>query len=378
MILLGVNTGSSSVRLALWEARGDRPLALARVPATSDPAAALSPFLEGRSVDAIVHRVVHGGSALVDPCRIDDAVRAEIARLVPLAPLHNPRALTWIDGCRAALPTTPQIAVFDTAFFARLPEVATLYALPRALTRRAGLRRYGFHGLAHRSMWEAWRRTRARGDSDRVITIQLGGGCSMAAIVDGRAIETSMGMTPLGGLMMQTRPGDLDPGVLLHLINECDVAPTELARMLAEESGLRGVSGRTGEVRELLPLEAAGDEDARRALALYVHRARAQLGAFLVQLGALGGVDAILFGGGVGEHEPQIRARILAGMEWCGVRLDARASQIDAGASQIDAGASQGLVRLHHEASRVAVYVAAVDEERLLRDDAVLLLERKP
>jgi acetate kinase len=321
MNLLTVNTGSSSVRLAAFD-RECRLLADARNPyiAGESAVAELRLFLDKQNlidIGLVVHRVVHGGRTLTRPCLIDRKVETEIRRLIPLAPLHNPRALAWIDACRDVMGDgLPQIAVFDTAFYADLPEAAASYALPRGLCEQHGLRRYGFHGLAHQAMWEYWRERQPRSATARVISLQLGAGCSASAVVDGKPRDTSMGFSPLEGLMMATRCGDIDPGLLLYLQKSEQPNPAGLERLLNEASGLLGVSGLSGDMRVLLESD---HPDARRAIDLYCYRARKYIGAYMA---ALGGADAILFGGGVGENAPSIRAQILQGMEWCGIRLD--------------------------------------------------------
>lgn len=354
MTLLTVNAGSSSIRLALFAA--DATTRLSQVHYAGDevgggaaPAQWLHAFL-GAHADrptAAVHRIVHGGSRLTAPCRIDAAVRAEIERLAPLAPLHNPVALRWYDACVAALgPEVPQVAVFDTAFYAALPAVAATYALPRALSERHGVRRYGFHGLAHAAMWQHWRRLQpAASDGGRVISLQLGAGCSVTAIAQGRPIDTSMGFTPLEGLVMATRCGDLDPGIASFLQKAEALSPAALENLLTHESGLRGLAG-DGDMRALL---ARDDAAARGAIELYCYRARKYIGAYMA---ALGGVDAVLFGGGVGEHAAAIRSRILAPLAGLGFVLDEEANTRAAGdAAKISAAGS-----------RVALWVIPTDE----------------
>jgi acetate kinase len=361
--VLTVNTGSSSVRLAAFSLEGEL---LSRVASGhfsgnwNDPVAMLRAFLKGHGIEAVAavaHRVVHGGARLTEPCRIDDTVAAEIERLVPLAPLHNPRALEWIRACRALFGAeTAQVAVFDTAFYAALPEVAATYALPRALRARHGIRRYGFHGLAHEAMWRRWRELRPDlRAGGRVISLQLGAGCSITAIRDGQAVDTSMGFSPLEGLVMATRSGDVDPGLLLFLQRAEGLTPERMERLLNEEAGLLGLSGTSGDMRALLD---ADDADARLAVDIYCYRARKYVGAYLA---ALGGADAILFGGGVGEQAPEVRGRILSGLEGLGIALDADANRAAIGAEMC----------ISRSSSATGVWVIPVDEAVILAQAAL-------
>jgi acetate kinase len=249
--------------------------------------------------------VVHGGTRLTASCWLDRDAEREIERLAPLAPLHNPHALAWIAACRAQFGrAVPQAAMFDTAFFASLPRFASTYALPAALTGHGELRRFGFHGLAHQSMLAAWGQGQGR-----LITVQLGSGCSIAAIRDSQAVDTSMGFTPLEGLVMSTRSGDVDPGLLLHLQVAGGHSAERLAEVLSHQSGLLGLSSRSSDMRALL---AADDPASALAIEIYCYRVRKYIGAYLA---ALNGADAILFGGGVGENAPAIRERILSDLD---------------------------------------------------------------
>jgi acetate kinase len=359
--VLTVNTGSSSVRLAAFAPPGLAKIAEAHHDTHGgDAAGLLRAFLELHAlsdVSVAAHRVVHGGGQLTAPCVVDASVEAEIARLAPLAPLHNPRALEWMAAARAVLGEVPQVAVFDTAFFARLPEVAATYALPRALSTRLGLRRFGFHGLAHEAMARRWRELHP-GGRGRVITLQLGAGCSITASRDGRAVDTSMGFTPLEGLVMATRAGDLDPGLLLHLQRIEGMTPGMLERLLNEESGLLGLSGTSGDMRALL---ASNGPAARLAIEVYCYRARKYLGAYLA---VLGGADALLFGGGVGEHAPDVRAKILMGMEWAGIGLDGGRN----------AAVRGGEARIDNARGGPAIWVVAVDEAAMMAQKALSLV----
>ena len=363
-MLLTVNTGSSSVRLAVFASELKR-FADARYPDAGGAAPRLRAFLHERGVrdvGAVAHRVVHGGAKLIRPCVVDGEVEAEIERLASLAPLHNPVALAWIRACREVLGNdVTQVAVFDTAFYAHLPERARRYALPRALCEKHGLRRYGFHGLAHEAMWRRWRALRPElKDGGRVISLQLGAGCSITAVEHGHPIDTSMGFTPLEGLVMATRSGDVDPGLLTFLQRADTLTSDQLEHLLTHESGLHGLAGE-GDMQALL---ARDDPDARLAVDVYCYRARKYIGAYFA---ALGGVDAILFGGGVGEHAAPIRSKILADLESLGIVLDEAANQTAVGAE----------ARISRDDSPVAVWVIPVDEAQVLARAALALVAEK-
>jgi acetate kinase len=355
-VILTVNAGSSSVRLALFDERGEKR-ARRHLGAGESPKEVLSRFLDdgapGRKVVAVAHRVVHGGPLLAAPCVVDPRIEEEIEALAPLAPLHQPAALAWLRAARALVgPEVPEVAVFDTGFFSDLPLAARTYALPRELRERHRLRRYGFHGLAHQMMARSVA-PRSDGKLTRAITFQLGSGCSAAAIVGGRPIDTSMGWSALEGLVMATRSGDLDPGLLIHLVRDLGYSPEDLDRMLNYASGLLGLCG-SSEMRAIL---ARDDAPARLAVELFCQRAKKYLGAFLAELG---GADAIVFGGGIGENAPEIRARIAGGLESFGVVLDPVAN-----AQPIARQA-----RVSAPRSAVTVQVVAVDEEQILYESA--------
>jgi|AntDeeMinimDraft_5_1070356.scaffolds.fasta_scaffold00149_34 acetate kinase len=357
MNLLTVNAGSSSIRLVLYRHSAAELLACARLHDSVTPDGAvdlLASFLaenDATPVDVVVHRVVHGGDRGAGAHRLDAEAERTIERYAPLAPLHNPAALAWVRSCIEVLGDIPRFAVFDTSLYRDLPAVARTYALPRALTAAHDLRRYGFHGIAHEAMWHRWR-TIAPTGGKRVISLQLGSGCSITALRNGRAIDTSMGFSPLEGLVMATRAGDVDPGLLLHLQRAHGLPPERLETMLNRESGLLGVSGISADMRELV---AADTDAARLAVDLYAYRARKYIGAFLA---VLSGADAILFGGGVGEHQPQIRAAMLEGLQWAGIGLDPVANNAATGGDRCIGTSGSG----------IEVHVIEVDEaERLAR-----------
>jgi len=308
-------------------------------------------------VDAVGHRVVHGGEQFSAPVLIDGDVVAEIDALGDLAPLHNPACLAGIRAVRQALgPTTPMVAVFDTAFHRNMPEHARRYALPAGLSERHGIWRYGFHGLAHASLLDGYLRASGKPQAEaRVITLQLGNGCSAAAIDGGRSIDTSMGFTPLEGLVMGTRSGDLDASIVSYLCDEDGAKPAEIERLLNEESGLLGLSGRSNDMRELLAaVTQEQHEPSMLAIQLFCYRAKKYVGAYLA---ALSGVDAVVFGGGIGEAAPAIRHAICEGMEWCGLVLD---DQRNSAATGLAPGQAAGISA---DGSGISVYVVATDEE---------------
>ena len=270
-------------------------------------------------VAAVGHRVVHGGSQLVEPTLIDRAVRASIEELESIAPLHNAPALAGIDAAARAFPGVPHVAVFDTAFHATLPVEASTYALPRAWREDWAIRRYGFHGLS--VQWCSERVPALLGHAPsplRLVVCHLGGGCSITAVRDGRSIDTTMGFSPLEGVPMTTRSGSIDPGVLLYVQRERGLSVDDLDRALNEESGLKGLSGTSGDIREL-EAAAPDDERARLALEVYAHRIA---GAVASMAASLGGLDALAFTAGVGEHSAGVRAAVCARLAFLGVELD--------------------------------------------------------
>jgi acetate kinase len=321
-----------------------------------------TPLLQG--VDAVGHRVVHGGAHFRASILVDEAVIATLESINELAPLHNPPALKAMRACRAELGSSlPLVAAFDTAFHQSLPDYAAFYALPHELAARHAIRRYGFHGLAHRYVTLRYAELTAT-PSDRVtiVTLHLGNGCSASAIQHGKSVDTSMGFTPLEGLVMGTRTGDLDPTVMSYLVHKEGVTVDEVETWFNQRSGLLGVSGRSNDMRELLE---AYDRDprARLAIELFCYRARQYVGAYLA---VLGGAAALVFSGGIGEHSPPIRAKICDGMQWCGLEVDAERNQAVQGAEGQISPAS----------ARIHVYVIPSDEEILIARDTAQLLQK--
>jgi len=341
--VLVVNAGSSSLKLRLL-GPGDEVLASEDLEPGADVGGALAGF---GTVDAVGHRVVHGGTRFSGPVRVDDEVVAALRELTALAPLHQPPALDAMAAVAGALPDVPAVACFDTAFHATLAPAAATYALPAAWRERFGLRRYGFHGLSH-----AYAARRA-GDG-RVVVCHLGAGASLTAVRDGRSVDTTMGFTPLEGLVMATRSGSVDPGLVLWLLGR-GLSAEEVSRGLERESGLAGLAG-TGDMREVLARE---DDAARLALEVYVHRLRALVAAMAA---ALGGLDALVFTGGVGERAAPVRALAAAGLGFLGVELDPAANAAATGDAEIGApgAAVRTLVVTAREDLEIARQVRAV------------------
>jgi acetate kinase len=274
------------------------------------------------AVDAVGHRIVHGGTRFREPVILDEDVMRELEDLVELAPLHQPKSLAAAAAVSAVLPEVPAVACFDTAFHATLPAAAATYALPAAWRERWELRRYGFHGLSH--AWAARRSAQLLGRSElRLVTCHLGAGASLAAVRAGRCLDTTMGFTPLEGLVMATRSGSVDPGLLLWLLEREDVTVGEMAESLEHESGLLGLAG-TGDMREVVSGATGGEPDAELAFAVYVHRLRAGIAAMAA---AIDGLDALVFTGGVGERAPAVRARAVADLGFLGVTVDPDANE---------------------------------------------------
>ncbi len=313
-------------------------------------------------IHAVGHRVVHGGEKFTHSVVITDEVMRGIEDMIELAPLHNPANIKGIQAARGIFGAgLPQVAVFDTAFHQTLPETAYLYALPYQFYRRHKIRRYGFHGTSHRYVAYRYRQLRGiKRDETNVITLHLGNGCSAAAIRGGNSIDTSMGLTPLEGLVMGTRSGDIDPAILDYLADKEGFSMRETESMLNKQSGLIGISGLTNDMRELLAeANENNDRRARLAIELFCYRARKYIGAYLA---AMNGTDAVIFTGGIGENAAEIRQRICDGLQWTGIELDA--AKNDEMTSR-----REGIISADN--SRIAVYVIPTDEELLIARDTV-------
>jgi acetate kinase len=333
--ILVVNAGSSSLKVDLVDA--------GRVVASYDGLPADPP-----PVDAVGHRIVHGGPDLIRPVLVDPVIERRLRHLAELAPLHQVKSLRGLDAAQRLLPGVPHVACFDTAFHATLPAAAYTYALPRKWRERWGVRRYGFHGLSH-----AWAARRARElvpGSRRVVTCHLGAGASLAAVLDGHSVDTTMGFTPLDGLVMATRCGSVDPGLLTWIEEHEGLPPHEVAHSLEHNSGLLGLAD-TADMRDIL---ARRDADARLALDVYLHRLTGSIGAMTA---SLGGLDCVVFTGGVGEHAPEIRERAAGRLAYLGVRVD---TELNASAEpDADVSAADASVRTLVVTSREDLEIAA-------------------
>ena len=394
MNVLVVNAGSSSLKFQLLEVGGDdRRVARglieriggegrltleadgipgrSEVVTAADHATAVARALEALrgipgevAIDAVGHRIVHGGSRFVEPTVLDDDVLAALEDVGRLAPLHNGPGIAAARACRRLVdPRVPMVGVFDTAFHAGLPAAASTYAIPRELAERHGIRRYGFHGISYR--YVTARCAALTGVPEHEVTLiafHLGNGCSAAAIARGRSVETSMGFTPLEGLVMGTRSGDVDPAIVAYLTGAEGVTAAEVEQWLNERSGLLGLGGGSRDVRDLVA-RADGDAHARLAIDVFCHRARKYLGAYMA---VLGGAPTVVFTGGIGEHQPEIRRRICERMAWCGLVLDPARN-----AAAI--GTETGIAA---PGSAVRAFVVPTDEERVIARDAAARLAR--
>ncbi|WP_343575630.1 acetate kinase [Mycobacterium sp.] len=373
--VLVLNAGSSSLKYQLIEPDSGQSLADGTVEQIGEPAspvtdhgAALQVAFEKLSDDgidlkacglaAVGHRVVHGGAVFYRPTVIDDGVIAELEGLSILAPLHNPPALQGIEVARAMLPGVPHVAVFDTAFFHDLPAAAATYAIDRELAQTWHIRRYGFHGTSHRYVSEQAAAFLGRPYRQlNQIVLHLGNGASASAIAGGRAVETSMGLTPLEGLVMGTRSGDIDPGVVSHLHREAGMSVEDVESMLNHQSGLLGLAGER-DFRRLRQMIESGDNAAQLAYDVFIHRLRKYVGAYLA---VLGHTDVVTFTAGVGENVAAVRLDALSGLAGLGIRID----------EQRNAQRAKGSRRISTDASPVAVLVVPTDEELAIARDCV-------
>ncbi|PWW45643.1 acetate/propionate family kinase [Melaminivora alkalimesophila] len=394
MAILAVNAGSSSLKFSLhpltdgqvqphllsgniqglepggapamgWQHRGEKHQRALQVPAGASPFGAaldalralLGEWADAPEIAAVAHRVVHGGGEFTASVRVDDAVLARLARFNSLAPLHQPHNLEGIRRFRAAFPGLPQIACFDTAFHAHMPEVDRAFALPRALSEQ-GVRRYGFHGLSYQYIMGVLQERTIRGNG-RVVMAHLGNGASLCAAHGGTSVATTMGFSALDGLMMGTRSGALDPGVLLYLLEQ-GWTHARIEALLYRQSGLLGVSGISADMRRLRAEAAAGHGDARRAIAQFTHRVVRETGALTA---CLQGLDLLAFSGGIGENDAQLREEACAQLGWMGLRIDAARNR------QVE-----GACAIHAPDSRIEVWVVPTDEGRVAAREAAALL----
>ena len=386
--ILVINAGSSSIKFSVFESHADGPLSAtvhgqvsaiggtARIAVSDaqgrklrdrrvaghDHRAAIAAILEWLAADrggeagfdGVGHRVVHGGADYSKPVLIDDQVTEALEALVPLAPLHQPPALAAIRVVGAVAPNVPQVACFDTAFHQNQPRIARLFGLPRELTAK-GVRRYGFHGLSYEYIVAALPQVAPDCRRDRLVVAHLGNGASLCAIENGVSIATTMGFTPLDGLVMGTRTGTLDPGVILYLLQHEGMDAPAIERLLYERSGLLGVSGVSGDMRALLE---SAEPAAKEAVDLFIYRIGRELGSLAA---ALGGLDALVFTGGIGENAAEIRARVCRDASWLGIRLDN------------DANAAGGS-RISEAGSAVSAWVVPTDENLMIARHTVRLL----
>ncbi len=371
-MILTLNPGSSSLKFAWFAPSGAEQGRATTLPVDwrreDAAAAALDAVLNGaatRRATQLLHRVVHGGHRFRAVTPVTPAVRTQIADLAALAPLHNPISLALLAACEHRLAGVPQYAVFDTAFHQNLPEAAATYALPPALARQHGIRRYGFHGISHAAVARRTAEALERPIADlNVISLHLGHGASACAIAGGRSVDTSMGMTPTEGLVMGSRCGDLDPGAIVHLLRAADLDAQQLDDLVNRDSGLRGLCGHA-EMRQVREAAEQGDTAAQLARAVYVHRLRRYLGAFYAVLGR---VDVLVFTGGVGENDAALREQTCAALDALGIFLDS-----DRNCAPLEP--LDEVARISAPSSAVAVLVMRADEEREMVRQLRALLE---
>jgi acetate kinase len=361
--VLTVNAGSSTLKLAVLDG-ADNLMASEALEATGGAAdaEALSGFLVSAGpVDAVGHRIVHGGARFLGPVSVDGYVLGQLEALSELAPLHQPRSLAALRQVSALLPGIPAVACFDTAFHAGMPPGATTYALPAAWRERFGLRRFGFHGLSH--AYAARRAAELLGRPApelRLVTCHLGAGASLAAVVGGRSVDTTMGFTPLDGLVMATRSGSVDPGLVLWLIERAGLPPAEVAEALEQRSGLAALAG-TGDMRQVIERAGTGDTGARLGLEVYLHRLRAGMAAMTA---AMAGLDAVVFTGGIGEHAPLVRAGAADGLGFLGLAIDPALNEQAGGTDRLIGVGATGVA---------ALVVSAREDLQLARETRTVL-----
>ena len=394
MQILVVNCGSSSIKADLIEPASGRRVSSVRVERVGSESCALHAdgttntcvnldhagclemalpkLMEAAGEEGIAgvgHRVVHGGERFSQPVRINADVEREIEELIPLAPIHNPANLAGIRAARRLMPDIPHIAVFDTAFHATLPRRAKAYAIPTELAKKHGIRRFGFHGTSHAFVANlAAKFLGGETNEFRLITVHLGNGCSAAAVEYGSSVETSMGMTPLEGLVMGTRPGDLDPGALLALGRAEGLDLDGLDHLMNEQCGLKGLSGVSNDLRDIEDRASSGDNDARLAIQVFSHRVRKYIGAYAA---VMGGVDAIVFTGGIGENSALIRHRVSQRLDFLGAVIDEDLNR------EVSLSRLSPVFDISTRNSRAKLLVVATDEERRIAQEAKgLIMER--
>jgi len=318
-----------------------------------------------KEIAVIGHRVVHGGEKFTEPVLVNEEVKEDIRHCIPLAPLHNPHNLTGIIACEKEFPGIPQVAVFDTAFHQTIPAYAYTYALPYEFYVKYKIRRYGFHGTSHEYVSKrASYLLKKPLHRLRLITCHLGNGCSITAVKHGRVLDTSMGFTPLEGLVMGTRCGDIDPSIVTFLLGKEDMTPSNIDHLLNTRSGLLGISGISRDMRDLIKHSSEGDRRARLAIEIFVHRVKKYIGAYT---SILNGVDAIVFTAGIGENAPLVRELVCQGMDWLGVKLDKKSNRL----------AVEGKERtISSRGSKVKVLVVPTNEGLLIARAAAKLVPK--
>lgn len=364
--VLVINSGSSSLKYQVVDTDTESALLSGNIERVSDHAEAFAEMLAslGRSgiePVAVGHRVVHGGEKFSQPVIISDAVEREIENLIPLAPLHNPGNLAGIRAARKAFPDLRQIAVFDTAFHQTMPEASYRYAIDRELAEKCAIRRYGFHGSSHAFVSRRAAEFLNISSSEfNAIVLHLGNGASVCAVRGGKSIDTSMGMTPLQGLVMGSRSGDIDPGVVFYLMREAGMSADQVDALLNKESGMLGLTG-VSDFRDVTERAANGDDKAKVALEIFIQRARHYLGAYLVELGH---TDAIVFTGGVGENAARERAAICADLESLGIEIDQELNKASSKESRV----------ISKPESKIAILVIPTNEELEIALQAAALI----
>lgn len=377
MNILVLNSGSSSVKYQLFDTDTEATLLqgkfeeLGSDEAFTQAIANAVTLSKAQSIDVVGHRVVHGGDTFRDAVIINEDVLEKITAWIPFAPLHNPRNIAGINASMKALPDIPHVAVFDTAFHAGLPRRASTYAIDTVLASKHKIRRYGFHGTSHQYVANEAAAFLGRPLAElRIISLHLGNGASACAIEHGHSTETSMGMTPLEGLVMGTRSGDIDAGVLLALLRNEVEDVGALDRLLNSQSGLKGLSGISNDLRELETHAAQGDDRARLAIAVFAHQAKKYIGAYAV---AMGGVDAIVLTGGIGENSASMRQRILQRLDFLGLSVDENFNQ-DAKVTQ-----DNKVAAIHNSSSRIKALVVKTNEELMIaRQAKALTAQQQP
>jgi acetate kinase len=373
MPVLVLNCGSSSIKYTLYDSDHGKVVTHGDIDRVEDYQSAFDGLFselevhvtgELPSIRAVGHRVVHGGRHFTRSCLVDDEIMVALMDTARLAPLHNPHNLKGIQLAAARIAGVPQIAVFDTAFHATLPDRARYYAIPTRIAEIMGIRRYGFHGISHQYVSQRAAALVGKDAGRNIITCHLGNGCSITAVKDGRSIETSMGFTPLEGLVMGTRSGDIDPTVALQLLDPAEAGLTleEVYYLLNNQSGLLGLSGISPDVRDLLKARDEEDDQARLALEIFTYRLKKYIGSYHA---LLGGADVLVFTAGIGENSPRIRAEALEGMEGLGFVLDPEANGSTVGVE----GEISGPM------SQVRILVIPTDEDRLIYEETVRMIQ---